>query len=429
MDAAFQASALVIKLAQIATTGDLSVFASSAKRQHFVPQFVLSGFAEQVGSRELLWQHDIETRAMVRVDIASAASRRHFYSFLDDAGERDTRIEGFLALVESEAAGPFATLLGDPLSLAQSDRATLSLFFALQSLRTPGSAAAGAAAGDTVMRLLVASSLRAGQEFRAAYQQVSGNSDPSESEVEAFRQQMLQALSDGTIGFADPGEQALHFGISMAPSQAALIFDSHWTVIRCSGAFVTSDRAIAMFDPTPAGPWTGSALRSSPAAETTFPLSSDACLLSRPGPAMTAEADVALEMADLLNLRTLGWAEGYVFARDEATIRRICSVADTSPADVVRPRIGSQILLIDADPDDRSIADRNEAQGWPRHVTAGGEPHDYFVVPHGTNPVELSAEIELIVRARARRKLGLGPNDPLPGRSTLEPLAPWSMEE
>jgi len=56
-----------------------------------------------------------------RVETKSAASRRYFYALLDEEGNRNNRIEGFLARVETYAA----VALRAKLSAPASNRATV----------------------------------------------------------------------------------------------------------------------------------------------------------------------------------------------------------------------------------------------------------------------------------------------------------------
>ena len=94
-----------------------------------------------------------------------------------------------------------------------------------------------------------------------------------------------------------------------------------WAVLRArDGEFVTSDRAVAMHDPSPRYPWSAQAWGSSPDVETTIPLSSNACMLITPGPPVTEESEVAREGVERLNLRTYGWAHSYIYGSSQVIV-------------------------------------------------------------------------------------------------------------
>ena len=100
---------------------------------------MLANFAGvEENNKELIYQLDVRRRqAPVRVETRLAASRRHFYGILEEDGNRNTRIEGFLAFIEGHAAIALRRFMDDPHGLVDADRATLSFFFALQGSRTP----------------------------------------------------------------------------------------------------------------------------------------------------------------------------------------------------------------------------------------------------------------------------------------------------
>jgi hypothetical protein len=288
IEAAFAESPLFVELQRLFESGDLDRLESAAKRQHFVPRFLLAHFAHERDGKELLFQLDIESGESREIETRSAASKRYFYAILDEQGARSNRIEGFLSLVESHAAEALDRLLGDPRGLSLPDRATLSFFFALQDARTPAATERMAAISDTTMRLLLANEFSDVEAFTRAYHELFG--DASEEEIEAFRQDVLRRLQDGSVGFADERAMALDAGLGLAVQLAATIFALDWRLLTQAGAFVTSDRGLAMHDPDPPYPFSGQSWRSSPAAQTTIPLSSDAVLgaTACTGPTATA---------------------------------------------------------------------------------------------------------------------------------------------
>src|SRR5712691_3849739 len=127
----FAATPLLKEMEKIVASGDYSVFESEAKRQHFIPLFHLKRFSQERDGRDYLFQLDVRSGRPQRIQPEQAASRCYFYAALDEEGNRNNRIEGFLALVEGHAALAFGRLLDAPERLSDSDRATIAFFFAL----------------------------------------------------------------------------------------------------------------------------------------------------------------------------------------------------------------------------------------------------------------------------------------------------------
>jgi hypothetical protein len=113
--------------------------------------------------------------------------------------------------------------------------------------------------------------------------------------------------------------------------------DSIADTIRC-------DRGYAIHDPAPPVPWAAQGLLSSESVETTFPLSSNACLLLRPEPASAglSVAEIDARQVEKINLRTYGWAEEYVYGETQADLVSVRRAARQFPAEVIRPLPFSQ---------------------------------------------------------------------------------------
>jgi hypothetical protein len=260
------------------------------------------------------------------------------------------------------------------------------------------------------------------QRYREIFQSEEGDAPATDEEIEAFRLEMLEDLRDGSVGFADPHQVALSLGINVAGQQCYIIFGMSWTILRCPGGFVTSDRGLAVHDPTPPYPWSAQGLLSSPSSETTIPLSADTCLLVSLDERALDVRDISQSQADEINLRTYGWADGYVFGRSQQAVTELRRLARRRPADVIRPKPRHHTMLLEADPTDTTLADRNRARGWPPYILLRGVPHDYIVFRHGENPMDDAALSSKKIEERARRALGVAEGEPLPGGERIATL-------
>lgn len=425
--AAFDSSPLVAELATLADS-DGSVYESEAKRQHFIPQLLLRGFSEKAGGKPTLFQLNTRSGKPQRTSVEAAASRRYLYAVKNEDGTRNNRLEGFLARFESHAAPALARLLGDPLALSPADRATLSLFFAVQTHRTPAAMAQGVQLANVVMRMLVGTeSFSDPVAFQDTYGKIFGDHNKTPEEIEEFRQQTIRSVREGKTVMVDPGGAALTTGLSVAGDQALTIFQLSWTLVTSAGGFVASDRGFAMYDPTPVYPWSASGLLSSPHAQTTIPLSDEACLLLTPDGDVLATDDVTDREVMALNLRTYGWADEYIFGKSQPIVTAVRVAAKSRSHEVVRPKPYSQMLLIDPDPGDDSFARANARRGWPPRLMYEGVAHDYVVVPHDRPAPEIHELVDRVLEERARKRMGLPEGVRPPGQITTGPINPWDL--
>jgi hypothetical protein len=427
IEGAFRASPLFQELDRINAEEKPEYFESQAKRQHFIPRLMLKRFARAIDEKFFLYQLDVKTGKPQRVQVDDAASRRYFYALTNEDGTRNNRLEGFFALVEQHAAPALDRLLGKPEALAESDRATLSFFFALLDPRTPGGGDRTEQFSDATMRMLMANEFADQEAFANQYRHLFG--DDTDEGIEDFRRRTMKMLETGGIGFPNPRAQALRLGISTAGSVASAVFQMSWTLLTGSdAAFATSDRGLAMYDPSPRFPWSGAAWGSSPDVEVTIPIAADTALLLHYDTEAPATLEADAELAEKVNLRTYGWANDYIYGVSQEGVAAIRRAAKASPRAVIRPAPNYQIMLLEADPADTSIADAHKRRGWPPYLKSDGVVHDYFVIGPEDNAAQISARVSQLVQARAARRSGLPPGTRPPGRSETEPVDPRYLE-
>jgi hypothetical protein len=397
VERAFRESSLFQEFEKHLEAGD-DVPDSSAKRHHFIPQFLLRRFLAP--GKERLFQLDTHTGKPQAIAPADAASRRHFYSVIDEEGVRHAKIESFLSTVESHAANALTRFTDAPLELDPGDRATLSYFFALFGIRTPRAVAKLAAGAEAVMHMAMGGRLSHPDVFARDYTEIIG--EASEEEIEELRLEMLAALEEGRVTREDARAHAIAAGLHLSTQLATLIFSATWTVLAADEAFVTSDTGLAMYDPAPPFPWTGNGWASSPYAVTTIPVGLNECLLISAGEDGETQAKSASgDEIDMINLRTYGWASDYIFGASQQAVADLRTLAKRRPQDVVRPRPEQYVILVDASPSDTSLAQQHRRRGWPPYLGYDGEMHDYIVVGVDGTPVESGARASQLARERA----------------------------
>jgi hypothetical protein len=239
---------------------------------------------------------------------------------------------------------------------------------------------------------------------------------------------MIDSVREGKVRLVASRGGALGEGLRHAVELVPAIIEFDWILLRAAdGGFITCDRGFATYDPTPPVPWAAQGLLSSENSETIVPLGDEACLLLRPlptGGGLSTRAVGSNEVA-MLNLRTYGWAEEYVFGKTQASLVETQTAARRRPADVDRPRPFSQAILIEPDDDDDSLVRENLGRGWPGRLPNGkGEPRDYVVIPIGEHEGKRRKKIDELAERRFRKRAGVGPDDPLPGRIVGSTIAP-----
>lgn len=350
--------------------GSRTLPSTPARRHHFVPSFSLARFAKPQKRDGTLFQLDVASGRPSRTTPDKSAFVEELYSFDTDDGP-DRSLEAFLAVVENYAAPAIAKLLERPLDLTSKDRQTIAYYLAFQYLRTPVVIEHTMATSQVTMEMILGAEFSDRCAFRKNYRD---KFDPSatDEEIDALHEKTISELENGEVGFPEPKTHALQLLLGGTDRVAEAMYNLEWTLLRSQGeSFVTSDRAIAMHDPTPKFVWSGHALESSPGAETTFPLDPEFTLLLRRGRTQIAVADVESRAVCELNLRTYGWATTRIFGESQVVLQRVRQQAKRHRDLVIRPRTPKPVLVETADPDDPKVGAENAARGWPRGIGVG----------------------------------------------------------
>ncbi|MBS1677915.1 MAG: DUF4238 domain-containing protein [Actinobacteria bacterium] len=407
---------------------------SKARRHHYVPRFQLAKFTKD---GENLFQLHTGTGQPRKTSPTDAAFKKDLYIYPDQDGGRVNVLEGIFATVENHAADSLRRLLADG-EVSAGDRATISLFLALQWSRTPGALKRAERLASDVLSSQVAADLEDGRTFSKLRDRLKAEGDvATDAAAETLRRETIQKFRDGKLEVVDPtGGNTMGLLVEFAADTATLMFSAmEWTLVRSAEpAFVISDRGCAGFDPTPQHPWSSHAPFSSPNAETSFPLSANACLILRPGDPVIEAADADRDTVEGLNLRTYGWAEKLIYGSGQDLVVRIRKAAKRRPKLVVKPKPHRYVFLLERDPEDDRLARHHVAKGWDPYMIhqdpAGGLIQmDYMVVREDGTAVEVALKADELVRRRARKAAGLPPDSSIdpPGAMSNEVIEPGSI--
>lgn len=429
IQAAFAASPLAVEMAAMGAADDFSrLEKNAAKRQHFIPQLLLRGFASDKGGDLQLCQMETQRRGAPRpVGIREAASRHRLYVALDEDGVKSNVIEGLFALVEDHAAPALRRFLDAPSALTDPDRATISMFVALQTMRTPAAAEQVLQLANAAFTTFSTDFFSDRSDFAARYRKRHGP-DATDDEIEVFRQDTIAAIREGRVKVADGGGAAFAQGIQHALDQAPMLFDFEWTLVSAVRGFITSDRGFAIDDPTPPTPWAAQGLLSSPNSVTTVPLDKTACLRMRlrPGAGTILSHAATPREIETLNLTVYGWSEKYVFGTQHA-LAAVRIAARHHPENIIHPRPFCQVMLLERDLDDDSIAEENRRRGWPDYIPTRNGLRDYIVIPTDAPHPDLHARVERLTQGRALKIAGLPQDAAAAGRVQTRLIHPADL--
>ncbi|HEY0317668.1 MAG TPA: DUF4238 domain-containing protein [Solirubrobacterales bacterium] len=397
-----------------------------AKRHHFVPQFMLNRFGEP-----RIFQLEKSTGKPQSILVTEAASRRHFYRFADDEGNKSSVIEGIFGLAETDAA-PALLRLEEDGEISDHDRAAIALFLAYLWARTPGAREHAESIGEEIRLGFAATQLSDAQDFERTMKELGKTPE----ELEKLRHRMLGQLRNGEVHSPDPDGGATTGLLMQAAHELSvdMFAETEWTLLRAGGKrFITSDRATASFDPSPAHPWSGAAVLSSPDAETYFPISAEHCLKISPGTPRLVLEDAPNSRVTEINLRIYGWAERFIYG---GTQQDVCSVRKALKGSkrrfAVPPSRAQFATLIERDAEDERLAEAHRARGWPPYLTTVGEDGlseelDYMVVGADGTAIEIGISSEALVEERARKAGGYSEGEAMPGAMKIKAISPRSV--
>lgn len=406
--------------------GELELPKSGAKRHHFNPRLLLRGFAGPSGRLQQLDKGD--DGRLIETDLDSAASRRWFYSFPDAEGEKSNELEDWFGLIERHSA-PALKRVAETGRLSDTDRATISYFLAMLWARTPAAREMGEALSQEVFKLTCGSHYSDPREFLRSYREqeaAAGAEEKSDAEVEDFRLEILEGVQKGSPKIVDPhGSNVMSILLENAIENVPRLYGAmSWGLISAGeGEFVTSDRAVAVHDPARPYPWSMDALFSSPRSQSTTTVSSKSCLIVVPGrPVFQSHTATASEVEEI-NLRTYGWADRFVFGATPTVLEGLRERAREEPEAVKEPRPFRNVVLIERDPDDDSIAQEHRARGWPPYIREPAEDGtlrvlDYLVAGVDGDPVEVGVRSNRLARERGLKAAGLPPDSDVGGVDT-----------
>lgn len=308
---------------------------TAARKQHYVPSFLLARWASPQNRDGALWALTVGSGDVAKRKPGKVALQKDLYTLDKGTASINLVIEAFLGIVEEHAADAIKRVAAAPQNISDDDRWTIAYFLAIQQGRTPP----GLEQHRSVARAAAEQTLHAFFKDKAAvagHYREKVNPTADMAEIRAFAISEIKAFQDGKRTIELPKEAPFQAMLMTVSQNALVVVQMQWTLLTASEEFIVNDRGLAMWDPNL--PETGgNAWMSSPQAETTVPVGPTACLKITPGrESFTVEPADATLVADT-NLRTYGWSDAAIFGTNEQVLRDVHAEAQTHPASVPRP--------------------------------------------------------------------------------------------
>jgi Protein of unknown function (DUF4238) len=236
------------------------------------------------------------------------------------------------------------------------DRGNIAYLIAAQEQRVPG------ALEDLRRSLVIAGTTHAAVDLA----NTTGSRRRRRRGQEAY-----SSLVEGRVSLSPSPEAVLQMALLNFAHVAGLIYRLPWTVLQASpdaGRFITSDRPLTMFDPTPPHKFAAPAWLSSANVAAGLPLSQSTCLRISPrdrGPLTWRDTSKQVER---LNRFTYAFADRWVYGPSADALEALHDQATNSPELFPTPIPKRMVLLEDLETADPRVADRNAARGWDRYL-------------------------------------------------------------
>ena len=220
------------------------------RRQHVVSAFYLRGFANEGGR---LFRTPLTGDAPHPVAVTDATVRNDFYTITGPAGEPSDVFERFFAQLEGDAVPGLKSLTApEPRFPVGEIRASLSMWIALQYLRSEGVRSSGAELRAAEVQITVGFSGK--QRLRELIESREGVTI-SDARLDAEWADLTQP--GGTRIEADVRDHIASI-MDMLPSVSNLIHHSPWMLLRfAKKSLVTSDHPVFLIRSIDAKPWEG----------------------------------------------------------------------------------------------------------------------------------------------------------------------------
>jgi len=214
------------------------------KRHHFVPRFILKGFAEP--TTNLVWVYKKGDERPFRCSPDNIGFQKHFYTIRQSDGSADTNsVEHLYSLLESSAAAVIRKIAArEPID--GQDKANLSHFMGFQFTRVPKFRRFSDELDRKSIKHLMMTSARDEKGFEAFIRDFELRTGKKVDDPETHRQFWI----DGAYEITVRPEASLEVALKLANDNWQAFAQMNWELLIASGQlFVTTDNPVFWCDP------------------------------------------------------------------------------------------------------------------------------------------------------------------------------------
>ena len=338
--------------------GERPIPTTDGDRHHFIPEFLLRRFQGRTSAGRRLFVLDKSAGTITDSKPKDAGWEHRLYAVDSVDGQHDGMIEAIFGLAENYASKSLGRLVaphGDR-AFTDEDRGNIAYLIAAQEQRVPG------ALDDLRRSLVIAGTTHAAVDLA----NTTGSTRRRRRGQEAY-----SSLVEGRVSLSPSPEAVLQMALLNFAHAAALIYRLPWTVLHASPdaeRFITSDRPLSMFDPTPPHKFAAPAWLSSANVAAALPLSQSTCLRISPRDREPLARRETSKQVERLNRFTYAFADRWVYGPSADALEALHDQATRSPELFPTPIPKRMVLLEDLETAEPRVADRNAARGWDRYL-------------------------------------------------------------
>lgn len=217
------------------------------KRHHYIPRFYLNWFSDPTYENNV-WVYDKDTGNVFNATPANIGCEKHYHTFVNELGEKDTEtIEKLYESVETPAGALFKKLHNGS-HLNDEDKASFAMFATTMMVRVPNYRnnieKVSAEVIDQMNKVLAADKDAYEKSYRR-FQKATGT--PEDIPVEELRQFVLGGEYTLTV---DP-QFSLALSVKNILYLYGIFHKMKWIFIKATDyKFLTSDNPLFYYDPT-----------------------------------------------------------------------------------------------------------------------------------------------------------------------------------
>jgi hypothetical protein len=308
--------------------------AKLSRRNHYLPQFYLKGFADEGGA---FWLFDRERKEYRLQKPINTGVEKDFYQVTRPDGEKTDEVEKMLSAVEGTCKQIIDRVDNRVVRWDGEDRPTFALFAALMRTRVP---VFDQEQNDFLEKFYrwwakaknpTVESVREGfLEFEAA---------TGEGMLGVSPEDVFQMIRDDSYALEKPRQNNIKMMLNLALQIAPVLLGMDWMILYApkGSAFVTCDNPFAVAPPTDHDDtYTGYGI-STPGATTMLPLSSKTAIVFKGTDGRVAGGECGRDFVEHVNWFVTANSDKFAIARDKALLERMVR---STAADEFQPKRG-----------------------------------------------------------------------------------------